>query len=381
MIKTAQLAWDDELHLILESNGFCYEKAQVVFVFADRPQLDNQLLEETKKKFPNATLVFGTTSGHFSNKEVLFDKPVITGVEFEKTNLIILELNTSCLSDKTNTSHKDVENLLATKDLKSVLVLSDGSTTNGSELTACLTSCNHKKIPIFGGLTADMERFEKTLTGINVLTENPKVVLIGFVGNDIHFNFGVEGGWHVFGPERTITSSDKNILFELSNINALDLYKEYLGEYSKMLPASSLYFPLSVKSPNEDRYFVRTVLNIDEKNKSMTFAGNVPQGSTVRFMKSNKDLLLDAAQDAIKKTAFKEAVPQLIFLISCVGRKVVLSNRHDEELELVLQHYSYSEVKPTLTGFYSYGEIAPDGIFSACNLYNQTITIMSIYEQ
>ena len=381
MIKTAQFTWDGALTPISESEEFSHLKAQLAFIFADRLQLTNEVIQQTQTKFPNATVVFGTTSGHFSNQEVLFDQPVITGVSFEKTKLEIFELEAACLTDKEHPSHGKVQNLLNMPDIKAVLVLSEGSSTNGSELTSCLATCNPNNIPVFGGMTADMERFEKTYAGINELGTTPKIVIIGFIGKDIHFNFGSEGGWHVFGPERTITASAKNVLYELSHQNALDLYKEYLGEYSAMLPASSLYFPLSVKSPDGDRFFVRTVLSINENNKSMTFAGDVPQGSTVRFMKSNKDLLLDAAQEAINKTAFKDAVPQLIFLISCVGRKIVLGSRHDEELELTLQHYEHAETKPTVTGFYSYGEIAPDGNFSPCDLYNQTITITSIYEQ
>lgn len=381
MIKTIQWSWNSKLELINKSKEFEHNNAQIAFVFVDRTQLNNDLIQEVKNELPNATVVYGSTSGHFSNNEVFFDVPIITGIEFEKTTIKTIEVESEFLNNQDHISHKSVKELFKTTNLKAILVFSEGTKTNGSELTSCLKNYNLNNVPVFGGLTADMERFEKTFAGINEFEETPKVVLIGLIGDDVSFNFGVEGGWQVFGPERTITDSHKNTLFELNNENALDLYKKYLGEYAAMLPASSLYFPLSVKYADETNYVVRTVLNIDEKNKSMTFAGNVPKGGVVRFMKSNTDYLLDATQEALNKSTKDIETPQVLFLVSCVGRKLVLGNRFDEELAIALKKHEKAEIKPTILGFYSYGEIAPDSTFSKCDLHNQTITIMSIYEK
>lgn len=381
MIRTAQLIWDREFFVLSQSENFSNERASLVLLFADRVNLNQQLVKDIQIKFPNAKIIFGSTSGHFSNADVFFSKSLITAIEFEKTEIITLELDAKLFMNCSKESDKNIKAFFFKEKLNACLIFSEGNTINGSDLTEIIKKNNPNKIPVFGGLMADMERFEKTYAGVDEISEEPKVVFVGFIGDAIKFNFSSQGGWNLFGPERIITKSEKNILHEINGENALDIYKSYLGSYADSLPGSSLYFPLSVKQPDTKTEFVRTVLQIDEKNKTMIFAGNVPEGSEVRFMKGNNDFLLDAAQIAIDETSNNINSNQLLLLISCVGRKIVLGSRYYEELEMVKDYYQSRNENPTITGFYSYGEIAPNGDISSCDLYNQTFTITSIYEE
>jgi hypothetical protein len=187
------------------------------------------------------------------------------------------------------------------------------------------------------------------------------------------------GGWEMFGPEKTITRSVSNELFEINNVNALDLYKQYLGKYAEELPGSALLFPLSIKLPGVNDPIVRTILSVNNESKSMIFAGDLPEGAKVRFMKANFDKLIDAASDAAQKSLlqFKAEPPKLSILISCVGRKLILGDRVDEEVEAVKNVFGETTV---ISGFYSYGEISPLNINTKCELHNQTMTITSFDE-
>jgi hypothetical protein len=266
---------------------------------------------------------------------------------------------------------------LMNEELKSVLIISEGSYINGTELINELIQQTGENIPIFGGLAGDEYHFEKTIVGLNNDATPGKIVAVGFYGNHIHFGFASEGGWTDFGPEREVTQSDKNVLYKIGDRFALDLYKEYLGKYADELPGSSLYFPLSMKE-NGKPQVVRTILSIDETNKSMTFAGNIPEGSKIRLMKGNFDKLIDAsylAATTIKST--QTASPQLALLVSCVGRKIVLDNRIEEEIEAVKEVFGNDLL---VCGFYSYGEISPTLENVACELHNQTMTITTLYE-
>ena len=203
-------------------------------------------------------------------------------------------------------------------------------------------------------------------------------MIVGFYGNAIRFGFGSEGGWSDFGPEREVTKSDKNILYKIGDRYALDLYKEYLGQYSKDLPASALYFPLSMKENEKSEPVVRTILAINEEEKSMTFAGNIPQGSFIRLMKGNFDKLIDAAYHAGNNALLNQSEKsKLALIVSCVGRKIVLGNRIEEELELSKNTLGDST---TICGFYSYGEFSPNLDQISCELHNQTITITTLSE-
>ena len=173
--------------------------------------------------------------------------------------------------------------ILFSDDLKSILVISEGSFVNGTELITELIRQTNNAVPIFGGLAGDEYHFEKTIVGLNADASQGKIVVIGFYGEHIHFGFASEGGWSDFGPEREVTQSEKNVLYKIGDRFALDLYKEYLGKYADELPGSSLYFPLSMKENSHSKPVVRTILSIDEKNKSI---GNDILCST--YIKSSK---------------------------------------------------------------------------------------------
>lgn len=270
-------------------------------------------------------------------------------------------------------------NALDSEDLNSVFIISDGTVINGSYLIAGFNEVNKRNIPISGGLAGDGEKFLNTYVGLNDVPVKGTVVAVGFYGNSFKTTYGTSGGWNAFGPEKTISRADNNVLFELNGKNALEMYKEYLGPYATELPASALLFPLALSVDGKEETVVRTILSIDEEAQSMTFAGNMPVGSKVRLMKSSTDKLIDAssiaAQSCLKGSV--ENRTELAILISCVGRKLVLQERTDEEIDAAKNIFG---PRTHITGFYSYGEITPFALDERCALHNQTMTITTFSE-
>ncbi|GGA71099.1 histidine kinase [Flavobacterium palustre] len=368
-----------EERILFTSKDFNANKADLVLAFGERIFLDEIKPYTTLNNiYPNANIVICSTSGQISNTSLIERNLVATSINFEKTTIKAIEIDITAnhnIQQIGNIIHKD----FFTEDLKSLLILSEGSFVNGTELINELVKETEGNIPIFGGLAGDEYHFEKTIVGLNKDASPEKIVAVGFYGDAIHFGFGSEGGWSDFGPEREVTLSEKNVLYKIGDRYALDLYKEYLGKYADELPGSSLYFPLSMKENENSEPIVRTILSIDEEKKSMTFAGNIPEGSFVRLMKGNLDKLIDASYSAASQTFSKQSVkPELALLVSCVGRKIVLGNRIEEELEVVQEVFGENTL---LCGFYSYGEISPKLKKVACELHNQTMTIATIYEE
>jgi hypothetical protein len=230
-------------------------------------------------------------------------------------------------------------------------------------------------VAVTGGLSGDGGRFEETLVLADGVPRNGAVTAVGFYGSRLQVGYGSLGGWDPFGPERVITRSEGNVLYELDHKSALALYKDYLGDYAKDLPASGLLFPLTIWGEGGDRPLVRTILAVDEEQQSMTFAGDLPQRWHARLMKANFDRLIDGAMGAAKTCQDDEA--ELAILISCVGRKMILKQRVEEEVEAVRDTLG---PRPALTGFYSYGELAPFIRDTRCELHNQTMTVTSLRE-
>jgi hypothetical protein len=228
-------------------------------------------------------------------------------------------------------------------------------------------------------LAGDAARFQKTYTGLNEMPEQGNIIAIGFYGEHIHIGHGSFGGWDEFGYERQITRSDKNVLYEVDEEKALDLYKRYLGNFANELPGSALMFPLSMRVPGADKYLIRTILATDENENSMVFAGNMPQGSTVRLMRGDIQKLIRASADAAKDsvTTLKNHKPQLTLLLSCVGRKIIMNKIVEEE---VLAAEETLGKDCTVAGFYTYGGLSPFGAGTPCELHNQTMTVTTFSE-
>jgi len=214
---------------------------------------------------------------------------------------------------------------------------------------------------------------------LNEVPGQGNIIAVGFYGENIHIGHGSLGGWDEFGYERQITKSNKNVLFDVDSEKALDLYKRYLGDFAEELPGSALMFPMSMRVPGADQYLVRTILAVDESEKSLVFAGNMPEGSTVRLMRGDIQKLIGASATAAKDSidSLQNHKPQLTLLLSCVGRKIMMDSKVVEE---VLAAEEVLGKDCTIAGFYTYGGLSPFGVGTPCELHNQTMTITTFSE-
>ncbi|MEP2281391.1 FIST N-terminal domain-containing protein [Maribacter sp.] len=346
----------------------------LVLVFGNRYLLEGEnIYHEVKELFPKGHIVFGTTSGEIIDDKVLEGTVILTAIEFERSSVLVKRCN---VGDFNNDDEKLGESLIAEfpkEKLKHLFVISEGSTVNGSALIAGLEQIKNSTCGLSGGLCGDDDRFERTLASYN---ENPKegeIIAIGFYGDTLEITSSNYGGWTNFGPERIITKSKGNILHELDGKPALDLYKTYLGEKAKELPKSALLYPLSVKATEDEEPLVRTILNIDENENTMILAGDVPLGSRVQLMMSSVDDIVNGAFHAAELAMNgRKSTPELALLISCIGRKLVMDQRTEEEIEEVKAVIGNNTL---ISGFYSYGEMAPFSGQGSCKLHNQTMTL------
>ncbi len=365
---------------VQKSDSGISEVAQLVFLFGNRELLKNSnRIEEIKQKYPKAHLVGCSTSGEIFNTEVLEKSIVSTAVFFEKGLFRIASEKIENPEDSFYIGEKLGKALLR-EDLIHVLVISDGLHINGSELTKGLKESLAGKVSVTGGLAGDEAAFLETVVVNNAAGAEKIVLAIGFYGDHLKIGYGSQGGWSTFGVDRQVTRAKGNILYELDGQPALQLYKKYLGDYAAQLPSSALLFPLSLRGKNNDTSLVRTILSVNETDGSMTFAGDIPEGDYVRLMNAGNEKLIDGATGAAEMAmeSLTGTEPDLAILISCVGRKLVLKQRTEEEIESVTDQIGG---QATITGFYSYGEICPTKPFELdCELHNQTMTITLIKE-
>jgi hypothetical protein len=358
-------------------------KEPLVLVFGNRFLLEDEgIYDEVKAIFKDGHIVFGSACGDISSESIDDESITITAIEFEKSSFVIKTSNVLSEDSEAKIDSfsvgKQLISQLPEEGLKHVFVLSEGSFINGSQLTKGMNAATDDNLLITGALCGDDARFEKTISSYN---ENPKqgeMVAIGLYGESLEVTFSINGGWTPFGPERVVTKSDGNVLYELDNLPALDLYKKYLGEKAKELPGAALLYPMNVKSDDGNNHIVRTILNIDEEENAMILAGDIFEDSRVQLMMTHVDNIVNAAEKAATNASeFRTKKAELAILVSCIGRKLVLDQRVEEEVEEVMEVVGDAT---TITGLYSYGEIAPLIGEINCHLHNQTMTITLISE-
>jgi len=377
-MKVEQSYWTHKNGWIIPTPKNIHNEAQFVLAFGGIDQIHNpEHYAYLKKQYPNANIVMNSTAGEIMDQNVMDDSISCVAICYKKTELQFVELAIQDFEDSYSCATSLCESF-PTKNLNHVLIISDGSLVNGDLLVKGLNDHFPKNVIVTGGLAADAGRFSKTYVGLNAVPTPGKIVAIGHYGNNLKVHHGSKGGWDEFGPIRTVTKSEGNILYELDGKNALDLYKKYLGDKAKELPGAALLFPLSLIDTDGSK-LVRTILAIDEESGSMTFAGDLPQDAQVRFMMANFDRLIDGAAMAAESSfvGINSHEPEYVLMISCIGRKIVLDQRIEEEVESVKDVFGENAV---YSGFYSNGEISPGNDAMKCSLHNQTMTITTYSE-
>ncbi len=378
-MKTEQNVWTQQAGWQPKVPGTLGKSAQIVLVFGSTDLLQKSpLLKELAATYPKAQLVGCSTGGEICGATVYDDSLTSVAIHFEKTIVKTHEIDAISISESFLAGER-LAALISPANLSHVFVLSKGLNVNGSELVKGLEKNLPDNVIITGGLAGDGTRFQQTLSFSSGCPKNNVITAIAFYGHKLKVGYGSLGGWDTFGPERTITRAKSNVLYELDGKNALSIYKHYLGEHAKDLPAAGLLFPLGIRGRETATNLVRTILATSDKEQSITFAGDVPEGFHARLMKVNFERMIDAAAQAAKncQEIMENAKVDLAVLISCVGRKWVLKQRVEEEIEAVQEVFSKYTV---LTGFYSYGEIAPVAGSRKCALHNQTMTITAFSE-
>lgn len=381
-MRVAQLTWSDTAGWAVAPGERTH--ADLVFFFGSRQALAcGARYRELRAMYPDAHILGCSTGGQIRNQDVSDDEIAAAAIRFDATPLRVA-CEPAPAPERSRACGEAIGRALAAPSLVGIFVLSDGLNVNGSELVAGIIGAVGKQVSVTGGLAGDGAEFRETLVGADCPPRKQVVAAVGFYGTAIRIGHGSAGGWDEFGPRRQITRSRGNDLFEFDGEPALDLYERYLGEdEARGLPGSGLLFPLRIFDPERpDHDIVRTILAVDHQARSMTFAGDVPEGWTAQLMRGNFDRLAAGAAMAARQAADgvgpgRTGSDQVAILVSCIGRRLLMGQHTADELEA-----ASAEFGPHIPqlGFYSYGEISPHRVSGVCELHNQTMTVTTIAE-
>ncbi|STX39790.1 FIST signal transduction protein [Legionella feeleii] len=358
----------------------------LILVFASPAfRTNTKPIQELAQAYRKSKIIGCSTAGEIFGPDIFDNSIAVAVAQFESTTLQLAKAEVKNSEESLEAGAQLAKSLHQNQNPKGIFVLSDGLNVNGSELIKGLNRNSAKEVTITGGLAGDGADFKNTWIIYDGKIIDHCIGAVGLYGDQIHVGHGSRGGWDIFGPERMITRSKGNILYELDNQPALKFYKTYLGDRASELPAAGLLYPLAIRNPSnpDSQHIVRTILGIDETSQSLTFAGDLPQGYYAQLMRANFDRLIESADEAgeaANNILFKNnrlnQQPVLAIDISCVGRRLLLGGRAEEETETTFQSIPSGSLQ---IGFYSYGELSPLTVGN-CELHNQTMTITTLLE-
>jgi len=374
-MRTTQLVFrDGEWEVFGPDNAIA---PQLCLVFGSRMEMEDLSIPHTKllQKYGDVTCVAASTAGNILDEQLFDETITVTCIEFEKTEVKAkLFLFDDFTADELGSQ---IAHSMMNDDLAYLLLLSTVGINAGKVLDSINTIIDGK-VPVSGGVAGDDSRFEKTLVGLNDNIGESRIVAVGFYGDQLETRHGSKGGWDTFGPSRTVTKCDGNILYEIDGKPALDLYKTYLGEKASELPGSGLYFPIAIIDPESQEYIVRGLQNVDEANKALILFSDMHEGDSIQLMRANFDRVIDGSGISASEASFDQKnEADLAILISCVARRLVLNQLTEEEL---VEAKDVLGDETTICGFYSYSEMSPIVGDKACHLHNQTMTITTLRE-
>lgn len=373
----AERGWQPPLPVHLDS-----PQTLLMAFGARRPFADGMALRELRLAMPSSVLLGCSTAGEIGPDGVGDDGLSVVVARFEHTTLRTASVTLAADGDA-EAAGRELAAALPAEGLRCVLALSCGVQVNGTALVRGLNAALAPGVSVSGGLAGDGDRFEETWTVAGIDDPAPRgVSAVGLYGSALRVGHGCDDGWTDFGPERLITGSQGHVLHTLDGQPALGLYKNYLGDVARELPGAALRFPLSVQVPGADGPVVRTILGIDDAAQTMTFAGDMPEGASARLMRTNTQQLVHSASAAAQHAldalgSLPTGAPVLALAVSCIGRRLIMGERTDEEVEAVAETLPPGS---TIAGFYSYGEIAPNRGFTCADLHNQTMTVTMLAE-
>jgi hypothetical protein len=353
-------------------------EAHLVLIFGSRQELleSPMYLEQLKELYPKAEVVICSTAGNILADRLTDNSITATAIQFARTKIKTYEFEIKGLN--AYITGAKIAALVDRKNLNNMMVLLDAGTINGGYLMDGFNSVFKGEIPIYGGFAGDDTHFQKQVVGLNKIPESNKIIVVAFYGENLKVSHGSKGGWEVFGPERIVTHSDAQKVYEIDGKPLLTLYKKYLGEKANELPAAALLFPICIKDKETGELVVRGIQRLNEEDQSISFFSNVAEGSVVQLMRASFDNLIDGANESATES-LRDGLndPDFAILISCVGRRLVLGPKTDEE---IFEAIKVLGKRTKVAGFYSYGELSPVVGDKSCKLHNQTLTITTFKE-
>ena len=219
----------------------------LVLVFGAPSYRDaGNVVGDLARDYPKSHVVGCSTSGEIFDTSLSDDTLSVAVAAFEGAGARNASASVRSAADSF-AAGQSIANELFDKELRGVLVLSDGLNVNGSELIKGLNTVLPESVVVTGGLAGDGARFQATWVISEGRPQSNLVTAVGFYGDRVQIGHGSKGGSGHLRPRATGDEVQQQCPLRTRRQAGVDLYKSYLGDRASELPASGLLFPLALR--------------------------------------------------------------------------------------------------------------------------------------
>ena len=347
-------------------------KNTLIQVFSESANFDKllELQNYFNTNFPKSTLIGTTTDGIICGSVVCEKaKSLVSFTTFEKTSLECALVEHADFYNSSYDTGVKIAQALVKDDTKALISFADGINTNGEEYLSGISSVN-KFVVVSGGLAADNAKVQATyvFNHEKIISKGAVAVSLNSKELKVFTNYTFE--WLPIGKKLKITKAVKNRIYEIDNTPVVDIYEKYMGrELAQNLPVTGIEFPLIFE---QDGASVGRAPIVKHDDGSLTFAGNIDEGSFVRFGVGNIEIILRNGDYNLKQMFQKiDYETEAVFVYSCMARRRFMNEYVEKELDVL-------KTLGEVAGFFTYGEFYHSE--TSNKLMNQTMTILVLSE-
>lgn len=236
-------------------------------------------------------------------------------------------------------------------------------------------------VSIFGGVAGDDLQMSEPIVFSNHHQSTTGIVALILDGDKIDTKGIATCGWKPIGITKTVTKSNRNIVYTIDDKPALDLVIKYLGLEidnavgGNMVTSLGAYYPLQLERENAPPV-MRTAMLGNKEDRSLICAGNIPQGSKIRFsLPPDFDVIDTVVAECNDLKNGNQTEADALIMFSCISRYLSFGVMTSEEIERVINVWNAPFI-----GFFSYGEYGKSKM-GKHEFHNNTCCVVALKEK
>lgn len=260
-----------------------------------------------------------------------------------------------------------------------ILALASGMTTDGVSVVEGIHAGVGMDIPLFGGLAGDDSAKATTYVYTTEHIYEEGIVALVFDNDKVQLEGVAVGGWQPLGKVHQVSKTNGNLILEIDNEPALDLFLRYFGNVSfgattVLADITPGQIPFKLFSGPE-KGNMRSILRFNEEQRALLMAGRIEEGDKFKFCPIAKLDVLHKTINAFREHSETLDNPAGVILIQCKSRHYAFGPMLQDEVNGIYNIWQ----KPTI-GFLSNGEFGPTQLGGRASFHNVTCSLVTIKE-